>query len=288
VPVVLTGKVIATTDGRPLDEITVAFGGQTAQTDLRGAFRLEWPGNMAPATGAVTLTGRQILPRTTRLSATSSRDVSLDAITLESFSLDYYRQLVRNGHESPNALRPVRRWTRAPMIYLKTVDERGEAIDTETLELVAAALGNDTGAFTGERFGIAGIQRGTGTQEGASGWITVKWLNPASEQFCGRAQVAVDGGWIELNHRNPGCGCRNSRMSSATVRHELGHAFGFFHTASSEDLMFNTIRTCEAIASKRERLHAAIAYSRPVGNVDPDDDPETAVSGRSLPTIVLP
>jgi hypothetical protein len=68
----------------------------------------------------------------------------------------------------------------------------------------------------------------------------------------------------------------------------MGHALGFFHTDRSEDLMFNTIRTCEGAASKRERLQAAIAYSRPIGNVDPDDDPETTVNARSLPTIVLP
>jgi hypothetical protein len=148
---VLTGRVTATNNGRPLDEITVTFGGQTARTDLMGAFRLEWPGNMPPMVGAATLTGHQVVSRSTRLSVSSSRDVALDVISLDGFNLDYYRQLVRNGYESPNALRPLRRWTRAPMIYLKTVDERGEAIDAATLEAVAAALGNDTGAFIGER-----------------------------------------------------------------------------------------------------------------------------------------
>src|SRR5919106_3419616 len=123
-------------------------------------------------------------------------------------------------------------------------------------------MADRSGAFTGERLGIAGIQRGTGTRRGVSGWITVKWPNPSSgDRVCGRAQVAVDGGWIELNYRNPGCGCRNSQMGSATVRHEMGHALGFFHTERTEDLMFNTVRTCEGTASKRERLHAAIAYS---------------------------
>jgi hypothetical protein len=285
----LTGRVTATNDGRPLDDITVTFGGQSARTDMAGAFRLEWSGNMPLAIGIVSLTGRQIVSRSTRLSVSGSRDVALDAITLDTFNLDHYRMLVRNGYESPNALRPVRRWTRAPMIYLKTIDERGEGIDAVTLDHVAAALGNDTGAFTGERFGIAGIQRGTGTQEGVSGWITVKWPNPISgDRQCGRAQVAADGGWIELNYLNSGCGCRGSRIGSATVRHEMGHALGFFHTDSSEDLMFNTIRTCEGTVSKRERLHAAIAYSRPIGNVDPDDDPVTTVSAQSLRTIVLP
>jgi hypothetical protein len=40
--------------------------------------------------------------------------------------------------------------------------------------------------------------------------------------------------------------------------------------------------------SSRERLHAAIAYSRPVGNVDPDTDPLTVVSLQSLQPVVVP
>lgn len=100
--------------------------------------------------------------------------------------------------------------------------------------------------------------------------------------------MAVDGGWIELNYLNPRCACRNSRMGSATVRHEVGHALGFYHTDRTQDLMFNTLRTCEGAASRNERLHAAIAYSRSIGNVDPDNDPDSTVNARSLPTIVLP
>jgi len=170
------------------------------------------------------------------------------------------------------------------MMYLKTIDEAGQSIDAATLDAVAAALGNDTGALTAERFG--GIERGTGTREGVSGWITVKWPNPSGgERLCGRAQITVDGGWIELNYLNPGCRCGSSRMGSATVRHEMGHAMGFFHTdGNADDLMFNTIRTCQGAMSPRERVAAAIAYSRPVGNRDPDTDPDSASTLRHFPS----
>ncbi|HLG58648.1 MAG TPA: hypothetical protein VI485_25110 [Vicinamibacterales bacterium] len=280
----------ATNGGRALEDINVTFAGRSALTDLTGAFRLEWAAGTPPMAGVVTLAGRSIVTRSAPLSVNASRDVALDAIfSLDEFDLNYYRQLVRNGFETPGMLRSVRRWTQAPKIRLKVVDEAGQPIDAVTLDTVQAALGNDTGAFTGERFGITLIDRATQTQEGVSGWITVKWPNPARPDICGRAQVAVDGGWIELNYLNPRCACGNSRMGSATVRHEMGHALGFFHTdGNTGDLMFNTIRTCQASVSKRERVHAAIAYSRPVGNVDPDTDPDGSSSVRAQPIIVLP
>lgn len=285
----VTGRVTATNGRRPLEDVLVTFGGQTVRTDSTGTFRLEWAGTMPPGVGRVTLEGRLILARSTGMAVNASRSIELDAISIgDGFSLDYYRQLVRDGYEHPNELRPLRRWTRAPMIYLRTVDDQGQAIDEATLGHVARAIGDDTGAFTGERFGIAGIERGTGSREGVSGWITVKWPNPAIANICGRAQVAVDGGWIQLNHLNPGCSCGSSRIGSATVRHEIGHALGFFHTSSPDDLMFNTVRVCDGAVSSRERLHAAIAYSRPNGNVDPDTDPQTTVNLRSLPVVVLP
>ena len=65
----------------------------------------------------------------------------------------------------------------------------------------------------------------------------------------------------------------------------MGHALGFFHTSSTDDLMFNTVRVCDGAVSSRERLHAAIAYSRPIGNVDPDSDPQTTVNLQSLPDM---
>jgi hypothetical protein len=48
---------------------------------------------------------------------------------------------------------------------------------------------------------------------------------------------------------------------------------GFFHTDSSDDVMFSEDVQCTREVSARERYHAAIAYARPVGNSDPDTDP---------------
>jgi hypothetical protein len=43
---------------------------------------------------------------------------------------------------------------------------------------------------------------------------------------------------------------------------------------------------CDITPSARERYHAAIAYSRPVGNRDPDDDSSTATI-LSLPRVTV-
>jgi hypothetical protein len=47
---------------------------------------------------------------------------------------------------------------------------------------------------------------------------------------------------------------------------------GFYHTDSQNDVMSDG-GTCDEEPSGRERYHAAIAYARPPGNSDPDNDP---------------
>jgi hypothetical protein len=286
--VALSGTVTATVTGQPLQGVVVDANQQQATTDVAGKFRIEWEG--AVSQPLVTIEGPNVLKRSLWVSVASSRDVALDAIDLTSgFELEHYRRLVRNTFEEPESPRVVRRWTRAPLIYLKTVDEAGLPLDQVTLDTVAAALLDGADAWTGGRFGIAGIERGPESREGVSGWITVKWPNPADEGICGRAQVAADGGWIQLFYQNR-CSCGPSRMSPAVVRHEFGHAMGFWHTGESGDLMLGQLpisQFCTARASARERFHAAIAYSRPNGNIDPDADPGSQIFVHPGPPVVI-
>jgi hypothetical protein len=55
------------------------------------------------------------------------------------FDLKFYWQFVRNGLDS-TALQPIRRWTRNPSVYLRTVDEAGAPIDAETLDATERML----------------------------------------------------------------------------------------------------------------------------------------------------
>lgn len=174
--------------------------------------------------------------------------------------LGFYREIGCNGFDLP--LQPVRRWMIAPRLYIRTVDEAGAAVDSVTLDTVQNAMQSVASSWTAGRFGLASIDRGTESREGQTGWITVKWPATAdAAPACGRSQVAVDGGWIELNYKVAACACNGSAVRPRTARHELGHALGYWHTDSPGDLMSGIqVAGCDAQPSARELAAAAYQY----------------------------
>ena len=188
----------------------------------------------------------------------------------------FYRKLVHNAYEGP--MYPLARFSQPPRIYLRTVDEDGKPIDARMLDQTAKALDESAREMTG-KFGLVGIERGTEQRIGQAGWLTVRWLPQASNprRICGQAYVGVEGGTIDL-FPYQGCGCENFGMSPATVRHELGHALGFWHTDDPRDLMYsprfgtewaNWRPVCNGGMSPREIYHASVAYDRPIGSPAP-------------------
>lgn len=226
----------------------------------------------------VTFTAAGHLDRTlTVSSATPTIDLIPDAAP---FDLTFYRQFARNAFDAPETLEPTRRQVAAPNIYVRTVDEAGQSVDSKTIDTVAAAFVSGIELWTGHRFGVGTIDHGSDTKDGASGWITVKFLNPNAGNICGRATIG--GGSIELNYLNPTCGCNGSKMRPRTVRHELGHAMGFWHTGVSTDLMSGLSDSrCDQLPSSREQYHAAILYARQAGNKDIDVDAGGALATAS-------
>lgn len=190
------------------------------------------------------------------------------------FDVSYYRELVHNAYETRGGLEPLRRQRVAPRIYLRTIDDAGRPIDTFTLDHTASALENTAGSLTGV-FGLAGIERGTDTREGVPGWITVRWA--ASQELifdgqysvCGRGHVGGD--LMILYPRSPGCRCSGGpAVRLSTVKHELGHVLGLWHTSHREDLMYAVgTGQCDHNPTEREKYHAAVAYSRPYGSSAP-------------------
>jgi hypothetical protein len=276
-PITLSGSVRATNGGEPLAGIAIEVPGYPVTTDGSGDFTFE----TAPSTKLqLAFSGTSIIPRTVTVAADTSRSVGvIDAISTAGFDLKFYRQLVRNGFETPANLQRLRRWTSGPNVYLRTVRDDGASIDSAMLSTTEAAIRDAMVQWSGLSPGS--LVRGTDTRVGHPGWLTIKWPGVVgTDRVCGRADIAVSGGVIELFVPTATiCGCDGTaRIRPRTVRHELGHAMGFWHTDSPTDLMFGTSATCDLQPSARERAAAAIAYSRPAGNMDPDTDPTGSVS----------
>lgn len=266
--ITLTGRVMATNGGQPLANVLAAAGNVTATTDTAGGFSVQ---TLPSGSLSLALTGSGIVPRSLYVAAGSSRSVTVDAIALAGFDLNFYRQLVRNGFEQPTSLQPLRRWTRNPNVFIQT------GADAATLDMVEAVIRDSVPRWTAGQFNVATVERGAGSREGQAGWLTVTW-NPANTGHCGSADVGRDGGVIDIQSGTPNCACNGWQSRPTTIRHELGHAMGFWHTGAADDLMVGANGLCDKPISARELSAAAIAYSRPVGNSDPDADPSSAVN----------
>jgi hypothetical protein len=273
--VTLTGTVTATNGGQTLSGVTVEAAAASSTTDGTGRYSL----NLPPGTsnGKFSISGPGLLTRTTAFSASSSRTIDLEAFALGGFDQAYFRAIARNGFEQPGALQPLRRWTRAPMLYIRTIDDTGRPILPEVLQQVAAIASAAVPQYTHGRFGLAGIEQGTETRLGQAGWITLEWTRDATE-FCGLAHVAFEGGGITLTYDQPGCSCGSQKIRPRTVKHELGHAMGLWHSGERDDLMSGLgAAECDRSMTPRELQYLDYLYRRPVGNTDPDNDPSSVV-----------
>ena len=282
----LNGRVVGTVTEQPIAGASVTIGGQTVTTDASGGFAIS---SSTADVRDVTIRGDGLLPRKTHVSV-ASRNTTIDVIQNRApFSLGFFRQIARNAFESESGLEELRPLDHAPRIHIRTVDEAGRSIDSRTLNLVEAALRDSAAAWSGGRYPLEVVERGSSSRVGQTGWITVRWPSVSDENVCGRATIGTTTGYIELQYRSPSCNCGSRDLiAPRSVRHELGHVYGYWHTDDSDDLMWGgkwSERDCDQQPSDRETEHAKYMYARTAGNTDPDNDPSATVL--SLPRVIV-
>lgn len=253
------GRVTITQSGAPVPGAMIAFDTVApVQADSAGNFSVD---ATSPTLHAV-ISAPGYLTRDTRLG--SGHPLTVDLISaVTPFSTIFYGQLARNTLEAsaPDILRVL---PASPSIYIQTAGI--SSADVNTIAQTARAI---IPAMTGGRLSVLSVETGDALRPLAPGWIVVEIGGTIlSGDLCGQAEIGASLGHVWLR---PTATC----LDPGVIRHEFGHALGFFHIDVPSALM-NAKYAGGKDVSDAERYHAGVAYHRSAGNRDPDSDAVTS------------
>ena len=284
----LSGQVVATS-GVGIAGATIvnaAEGASLAVSDVNGAYAFQSLCDGGSMRIVVSAPGH--LPRETSIRSTTHQ-AKIDLISLSSpFSLDYYRQLARNSLATAGSFSPLRHvfassdsinvYIRTHLIDPAANTDTGIPVPTEAVSRVLTAIPIVTSELTGgtKRIGVVETSPGAPPPQysGQAGWLTIDFFHrDAQTPYAGFGGSGV--ARLGISNASDPFDCAPIPMG--LIFHELGHAFGLFHTDDVDrpNMMHGGIgTTCtEAHFSSMERFHSQMMYKRPFGNADPDIDP---------------
>ena len=259
--------------------LTPGWSLSPVNADADGNFSLGAVANPPSTPYPISISGDGMVTRETWFTWASGARTGVNVTLIRNaapFSMDFYRQFVRGMFDratDADAPYPNFRWTSAPNFYVRTIDSVDRAVEPEVIAVTLDAIRRAVPAYTGGTYQAGTIETGTAVRPETAGWINVDFRRNTGGNTCGTSFIGRNPGVITLYIDI--CSCGSNKVPGAVTMHEVGHAMGFFHVSDRGSLMFPFIPgQCPAgVLSAAESYHAALAYSRPRGNRDPDRDP---------------